>query len=253
VRLVAWNVNCRARATALPPALPRAVLSLVPDVVVLTEYVPARSHEELLDELETAGLSNVAMSDSEGSGKNRVLIASRYSIGAVSRLDPEPALHAASNYLHVRLVQKDPAENVDLLGIRIPYYKASSHWRTYWTWFSSHLRQLLAPRQIVIGDLNVDPFKPRASWMARELRAVVDLGWQLPSADGEWSYWSTGTRSKLDHALVGPGLRTMGARYVARNAEHVLAGPGPGEPLSDHAPLVIEVVEAPCSTSADQA
>lgn len=242
MRVVAWNVNCRARATPLPETLPGAVLSLLPDVVVLTEYVQARSHERLVGELRLAGLPNVAMSESDGSGKNRVLIASRYSISVGSRLDPEPVFHAASNYLRVRLEQHGDGGSVDLVGVRVPFYEIGSDWRTYWSWFGPHLGQLLTPRQIVIGDLNVDPFKPRVAWMAMELRRAVDRGWQFPVADGDWSYWSTrGPRSKLDHALVGPGLRITGARYITRNEHHVFAGPGPGKALSDHAPLVIEV------------
>ena len=39
MRIVAWNINHRAREKTIPDHLAAAIASLDPDVIVLTEYV----------------------------------------------------------------------------------------------------------------------------------------------------------------------------------------------------------------------
>jgi hypothetical protein len=51
LRIIAWNINHRARRKRIPAALPAGILSLDPYVVVLTEYVEGPDHERFCEDL----------------------------------------------------------------------------------------------------------------------------------------------------------------------------------------------------------
>ena len=51
LRILAWNLNHRARAKAIPSCLADVIASLEPDVIVLTEYVHRDTRRPFLDQL----------------------------------------------------------------------------------------------------------------------------------------------------------------------------------------------------------
>ena len=55
MRIVAWNINHRIREKAVPIQMTEAIVSLEPDVIVLTEYVHGPSCAAFLDELRRHG------------------------------------------------------------------------------------------------------------------------------------------------------------------------------------------------------
>src|SRR4051794_38710327 len=99
MRVLSWNVNHKTRLRAIPPAACEGLLSLRPDVIVLTEYVHGPTRAAFLDELATHGLGHRLVSTCTP-GENHVLIASR------TRLEPGPiqapaiAPSVPSNVLH---------------------------------------------------------------------------------------------------------------------------------------------------------
>src|ERR1700677_1159129 len=103
MRIVAWNVNHRTFAKPIPSAMADALLSLGPDVIVLTEYVRREEfpgHGFLCEGLRNVGFSHFQLSaetaahyDGKKSRRrsNQVFIASREPLDNGTRLIPEPA------------------------------------------------------------------------------------------------------------------------------------------------------------------
>jgi hypothetical protein len=215
-------------------AIPQAILSLVPDVVVLTEYVEGPCHADFCDALKAGGLPSQFYT---ASGRhNQVLIAAREaaSLGLLSA--PRNLSHAAPNWLHVRIAE--PA--LEIVGVRVPWYEAAEDVRAYWEWFETALPPWLYSHAVIIGDLNCDPQNPRGHG-PKSLRRLVAHGWKLPTPDGPGSYSSTNGRiSRLDHVLVSPAVNVTAATYIQSANGHVFMRPG-SCPLSDHAPLVLDI------------
>lgn len=243
MRILAWNINHRTRKKAVPARIPASILSLNPDVVVMTEYVEGPDHVAFCAALAAGGLS--VRFNSLGQGRhNQVLIASR-SVANLGTCAPPGTLgHAASNCLRVHLV----SPLLDLIGVRVPMYKSTTEIRSYWDWFGAAIEPLLASASVIIGDLNADPRRARGP-ASECLRRLVATGWQLPDPVGPWSYISTtGLTSRLDHALVSPDLTVTRAEYIVSANGFDFAGPGRGC-LSDHTPLILDIV-FPASDSA---
>ncbi len=233
MRIVAWNVNHRTRRKPVPEALPTALLALGPGLVVLTEYVVGPDHDAFCRALRVGGL-NARFMTCARAGYNQVLVATRYPAQAGVFSHPDPASHAASNCLHVRVL--DPA--LDLVGLRVPMYKTPAEVRAYWAWFEEGTRRFLSAPAVLVGDLNVDPDHPPGPG-SEALQRLQTLGWRIPVAAGPWSWTgSSGVTSRLDHALLSPHVTTKGAHYVDRVDGLVVAG---REGLSDHAMLVLDV------------
>jgi endonuclease/exonuclease/phosphatase family metal-dependent hydrolase len=248
IRIVAWNVNHRGRRMTLRAGISEGILSLAPDVVVLTEYVLGRDHEALCGALNAGGLSTQLRTEFLDEG-NQVLVASRPTASREAITPPESLEFASSNCLCVRI--SDPAFN--LLGLRVPFpsRKLVSNTRAYWDWLEAAIQRFLAEPSVVIGDLNVDPRhleRPGAQHLSR-LRGA---GWQMPDPIGPWSYFSKGHTSRLDHALVSRGISVESAEYVASQCGYRFAGPEPGC-MSDHAALLLDVAlrAAPEGDTAD--
>jgi hypothetical protein len=127
LRILAWNVNHRARPKHIAKGIAFGILSFSPDVVVLTEYVEGPDHPEFCSDLEAGGLGALFRTRIQGV-HNQVLIASR-SMATVGPFAPPDSLTpAASNCLHVRFA----SPSLDLLGLRVPMYKTGAEKRSYW-------------------------------------------------------------------------------------------------------------------------
>jgi hypothetical protein len=131
--------------------MPAAILSLSADVVVLTEYVPAEGDAFLREGLPSGGLEHIYMS-ARSVGHNQVLIVTRAVSELGEPLAREPASHAASNYLHIRLSLLD----ADIIGLRVPMYTRSADKRDYWDWLESACSEWIGRRMIILGDFNAD-------------------------------------------------------------------------------------------------
>jgi endonuclease/exonuclease/phosphatase family metal-dependent hydrolase len=234
VRIVAWNLNHRTGKKAIPSAVSQAILSLVPDVVVLTEYVEGPCHADFCDALKGGGLPSQFYT---ASGRhNQVLFAAREaaSLGPLSA--PRNLSHAAPNLLHVRLAE--PA--LEIAAVRVPWYKVAKDRHAYWDWFETALPPLLLSSAVIIGDLNCDPQGSRGRG-PKSLRRLAAQGWQLADPHGLGSYIShKGKTSRLDHALVSSAVNINAAAYIQSENGYIFMEPGLS-PLSDHAPLVLDV------------
>jgi endonuclease/exonuclease/phosphatase family metal-dependent hydrolase len=259
MRIVAWNVDHRSlpRRRPLKEEAVDALASLMPDVVVLTEYVEREehhtggpeeyTHQFLCDELARRGLRHHALSPAapfspvkQAPLPNRVLIASRgplelVPLDGVSGLAPP---WAVINHLHVSLVQV----GVEIIGLRVPYYESPREWDDYWKWFAERFEPLADRRAVIIGDFNGDPGRARSKGDKLFKSFLGDTKWQVPVPAGEWSYWGRADQkaSALDHALVAPSLRLRSAYYAIEEGGPRLFGPSKNW-LSDHAPLVLDI------------
>ena len=218
----------------IPTAVPQAILSLVADVVVLTEYVEGPRHADFCDALKVGGLP---IQFHTPSGRhNQVLIAARKGASLGPLGAPRELSNAAPNWLHVRLAE--PA--LDIVGVRVPWYDVAKDVRAYWSWFENALRPWQSSYAVIIGDLNCDPQNPRGHG-PKSLRRLVAHGWKLPTPDGPGSYFSPkGRISRLDHALVSPAVNVTAATYIQSANGYAFMKPGLC-PLSDHAPLVLDI------------
>jgi endonuclease/exonuclease/phosphatase family metal-dependent hydrolase len=236
MRLVAWNLGHQTRERPIRAGFNSAVLHLAPDVLILNEYVHGDSREPLLRALAEVGLAHVMLSARKGEN-NQILMASKYSLQAGDLHSPTVSDADSSNFLHVRIESK----SLEVVGVRVPAYPRREQNAAYWASLCKTAGSVIHRPIVYIGDLNADPAKKR-SVGGRHMVELARQGWQIPSSDGPWSYISrTGSTSRIDHALVSPGLRITQIRYVVELPRILLAGPKP-DAISDHAALVADVV-----------
>ena len=230
---MAWNVNHRARVRHIPEGLAPAILDREPDLVVLTEYVEGRDHEAFTERLADGGLIYPVLTP-QASGHNQVLIASRRRISRLDFPAPDTLGHASSNLLMVEV----PELNLQVVGLRVPFYLKAGDARFFWDWFEDALEALRDHPVVIMGDFNADPDKPRGRGSSH-LARLVNKGWQLPRPEGDWSYRSTtGKTSRVDHVLLAPGLVYGRVEYTMPGST-VFAVDKPV--LSDHAALLVEL------------
>ena len=215
--IVAWNINHRARETKIPDHLAEAIAALLPDVIVLTEYVHGLTRFAFHAKLAELGFCNLLMSDWR-KGENQVLIASRTALEAGPIRAPEIAPSVPSNALHVRL----PVESLEILGIRVPdYSKAPKIKRACWDWILQTAGDVRDRPFIIIGDFNTDP-KYSRNRCGDRIGMLVDSAWQLASPPDGSSFWTLGGHAvRIDHAFVSPHLAIGHAAYVTRSAIRV--------------------------------
>jgi endonuclease/exonuclease/phosphatase family metal-dependent hydrolase len=239
MKILAWNVNHRARPKAIPPGLGEAIGAMAPDLVVLTEYVPSDSHAGFLSALGTFGLLHTCISGAAPK-ENRVLIASRWPLEDGDIHTPPIAPSVPSNALHVYV----PDREVALLGIRIPdYSKEPALRRRCWDWLLDTARTMAARPFIIVGDLNTDPKYPRARCGDR-IGQLIDAGFIHASPAIGASYWTLrGLGVRIDHAFTTKSFNVLGAEYVTQVGQHVLVGSRAA--YSDHAALLVDVTMRP--------
>lgn len=235
MRIVSWNINHRARERRIPDQLVRAIEALVPDVVVLTEYVPGSSRASFLDALRALGLRNI-LTSAFAPRENHVLIAARSALEPGDIRAPPIAHAVPSNALHVRL----PEAGFELLGLRLPdYSKQPKTRRACWDWILHTAAAVRGRPFVLIGDFNTDPAYPRARCGDR-IGLLKDSGWQHQFPESPPSYRTPrGDGVCIDHAFVTPHFELRRVSYIAQAGTHVLFGAEGA--LSDHAALLIEL------------
>jgi hypothetical protein len=214
-----------------------ALVSLDPDVIILTEYVHGPFRLEFLTELKEHDFAYRLVSECRA-GENHVLIASRTALEAGTIRPPENIDHSVpSNALHARL----PHQGIDILGLRIPdYSKDPPTKRACWDWVLETAKCIKDRPSVLIGDFNTDPKYPKSKCGDRIGRLIED-GWQIASPTDGASHWSlNGHAVRIDHAFVTRHFVIAAADYIWERNGHVFAGKKPGA-LSDHAVLSIDI------------
>ncbi len=232
LRLAAWNIAHQIRQRSVPKAAIDALLSLGPDVLVLTEYVPGPDHERVVADLGDAGFARVHMSD-RVERQNQVLVATRTPSRRGYITPPGSRPQVPPNLLHV------VTPPMHVVGLRIPMFVRGDTQgeHEYREWLREQAPEWGQRPTVVIGDMNADP--ATRNWRGRLLVSYVTDGWTVVSPTEGWSYLGkTGHTSRIDHALLSPGLVATCTRYVTEVGGYAFAGV-PGA-LSDHAVLVVD-------------
>ena len=235
----------------LRDGLERAIGSLKPDLIVLTEYLTKPDvHEDFTEQLRTLGLRYSALSV-EDCNENRVSIAAKTTMQENSPTEDWGVLSARSNYLSVHL----PALGINLIGLRVPFYsgECTSEQRDYFrSAYGDWLQHSLAPFSdtptIVIGDFNFDPGKDESThaWIkscfTQKLFAAVDRSdpnakWFYCSPPGNERSFKSGSR--LDHALISRSLaEPISSRYISKKDGFIFLA---DHRASDHAAFEFEI------------
>jgi hypothetical protein len=95
MRILTWNVNHKTRQKDIPPRAVALLLSLAPDVVVLTEYVHGASRAGFLDAMAAGGLRFSLVSE-RAPNENQVLIQA-ISIPILPTPEPNAAIASANS------------------------------------------------------------------------------------------------------------------------------------------------------------
>lgn len=218
-----------------------ALVSLSPDVMVLTEYVPGKLHEKFTADLRSRGFVwTLSPASPAIRRQNQVLIASRTPItpGEIQAPLISPAF--PSNVLHVCI----PGMGFEVLGLRVPMPLNPEIRNKYWNWIYETAQQLRDCPAIILGDLNNDTGAkgPEGGVRFNQLKAG---GWYRAPASGK-SYWSKdgSVESRLDHALFSPHFEVSRAEYISEHGPFLFANTKPAnynpKAMSDHAILLVE-------------
>jgi endonuclease/exonuclease/phosphatase family metal-dependent hydrolase len=238
--IATWNLHHMTREALIPPGVLEVIAAVRPDVLVLTEYVDGGNRKAFISGLEALGYKK-PLASTNAHGHNQVLIACqvRHDRGHIEA--PTYTTSASSNFLHCHL----PDTGLHVIGVRAPYYKMAAERDRYW----EQLEQaILAGRNLdaaVIGDLNWQR-RERRTRRGLAIRRLLDEGFTMPIPEGPWSFMSAdgdGT-SVIDHAILSPSMRCISSRYIYQAGGHFLAGPALAKPISDHAMLWVDVVQA---------
>jgi exodeoxyribonuclease III len=258
VRVATWNVNSvRQRVPRLLPWLDQRR----PDVVCLqeTKLADAAFVELLGEELDARGYAVAA----HGQGQwNGVAILSRVGLGDVRRgLAGAPGWEGAAEARAIAAT----CGGVRVHSLYVPNGRTpgSEHYRYKLAWLGA-LREVVAAGPadaLVMGDMNVAPadddvFDPdayaghthvtapeREALLALGLRDVVRDRWPAARVFTYWDYragmFHKDLGMRIDLALASePVARRVAAAWVDRQARK---GTGP----SDHAPVIVDLDEAP--------
>ena len=238
-RILAWNLNHRSRPKRIPAGVFDAIRQLHPDILVLNEYVEGADHRRLRDDLRSMGLGCIQVSERRP-GHNQVLMASKFDFIVGTLLPPSNNCdsHGRTNLLAASF----HAPDFTLIGMRAPAYESAKQVRAYWGELSQTLKAIASRKVVVIGDMNGDPENAK-SIGGQHLVALIEAGWKIPRATGEWSYKadSGAYTSRIDHVVASPGIRAASASYITALPGIVVAGSRAEAALSDHAICLGEV------------
>ena len=232
-RILTWNVNHRIREKAIPPKMAAALLSLNPNVVVLTEFVPGPSREDFYHSLADGGLPHILCSTSTRP-HNHVLIASKTALKTGDIFAPLISPSMPSNALHVGLT----VEGFEVLGMRIPDFSRSPALRREcWDWIIQTTSSVKNRPFMLLGDFNTDPKYSKAR-CGDQIARLVGGGWQNASPAAGFSYWTLkGLGVRIDHAFFSNHFRILGTEYVEEANGYIFVGKSG---MSDHAALVVD-------------
>lgn len=251
MRLVTWNIRFGGRKKR--PEIVEALLREQPDVIALSEYMPAADSTGVaLQEMLAAAGYDFQVGPSEiVDGEYGALLASRWPVAACSNAPDE----FAHRWAHGRIAA--PSGEVEVAAVYIPTGAGdATRKRGMLDWLLQQSAQLQKGGPIVItGDFNCDHLddtgarnrlvgEPRFQRLfENEWR---DLYRELHPPGTAVSWWTPAkTAFRLDHVLAGPlGPAVVDVRYLTADA----LGPfvqTPNQPstrrLSDHAMVVTDL------------
>lgn len=214
----------------------KAIASLTPDVIVLTEYVPGPSHQRFIEQLDSYGFIYHVMSK-RIIKENQVFIAANTILESGNILAPTNIEKSVpSNVLHVHL----PHKGLDILGLRVPINKLKIK-RKNWDWIMTIAVENKDRPFVIMGDFNTDPeYQP--SQCGDRISQLVHEGWKHAMPQSGASYWDikTGNGKRLDHAFISRHFDVLDTKYIKSSGNFVFAGKK-SEAMSDHAVLLIEI------------
>ena len=158
---------------------------------------------------------------------NHILVSSRIRIERGSEQSPGFDVDAIANALHVRL----PDHDLDLLGLRIPAYKASTDVKRMWDWVNGVQTRYRNKRAILLGDLNVAPEGRARCRAARDGFAALVRDWRHVAPTEGASYFARRQGKvfpqSIDHLFITGELATNAPpRYVYRTESRRLVNDG---------------------------
>jgi endonuclease/exonuclease/phosphatase family metal-dependent hydrolase/GNAT superfamily N-acetyltransferase len=232
--VLSWNVGHRITRKPIPSALGEALISLGADVLFLNEFVDGGPDRDALrEQLRDAGYLYFATSTAPPR-HNQVFAASRLPIEIGDINAPtQPDSHAQTNFLHIRL----PGSDLDLIGLRAPAYKSAAERRAYWSDLTAILRGCAERALVVVGDLNLDPFRKASGDSIAFPEAEM---FRAVRPDGPWSFASlhdSSRNSRIDHVLHTGTVSISEPRYLYAAGGVDLAGTGSPH-KGDHAVLM---------------
>lgn len=238
MKLLTWNINHRTCNKKIPDNMAKAIASLSPNVVVLTEYVPGRSHQIFIEQLNSYGFTHHVMSK-RALRENQVFIASNTTLECGNILAPTNIEKSIpSNVLHVRL----PEMGFDILGLRVPDYSKQPRIKHQcWDWIMKVAAEKKNHPFVMMGDFNTDPDDSQAK-CGNRINQLKDNGWQHSMPSSGASYWAiiNGNGRRLDHAFVSRHFDVLAIEYISESGSYVFAGKK-SEAMSDHAVLLLEI------------
>jgi hypothetical protein len=228
---------------AIKSGFREAIALLQPDLLLLNEYVhDDELRASMMADLRLMGLGPPLVSDQvnrppsnpgeEPLRNNQIFAAARAPLRRGDLHGPTTADNGGvTNFLHVH------AEGVpfEIVGLLVPGYKGAEL-KAYWEAFATLAGEVSSRRILFVGDFNDDPDQAQTVG-GGTLASLRGTGWQLPRAEGAWSF-KTGTR--IDHALASSSMPKMSARYVSHEKNIILAGKE-SDAISDHAALVVDI------------
>lgn len=232
MRIVSWNLGHQTQERRLKPRLQEALALLVPDVLVLNEYVHGPSRDLFVEALRGQSLANLLVSERVGKN-NQILIASCVAMRR-GDLDGPPSADGGgeSNFLHVVI----PEYSLEIVGLRVPAYERRDELGAYWDGLARLMVSAEDRAIVFIGDFNADPDSTK-SVGSKQLASLRGRGWNVPSPSGAHSFKSG---ARIDHIAASKTVAALRAKYVDRIGAIKLCGAA-AEAISDHAPIVVDL------------
>jgi endonuclease/exonuclease/phosphatase family metal-dependent hydrolase len=247
MKLLTWNVNHRTKEKPIPPHMAKAIASLEPDFVVLTEFVDGFSRKNFFEELKKFGYTYNISNGADG--QNHILIAAKIPLidGDIkapvlkvtnSKGKEQETTALPSNVFHVKV----PKLDFDILGIRIPDYSKQPLLRkACWNWLLETAANNKDKPFVIMGDFNADP-DPRKSpaYFSKCLEELMKDKWQGASPKEGGSYWTIrgGMEKRLDHIFLSTHFSFRNPEYRTESGQYIFAKKPVA--MSDHAVLLVD-------------
>jgi len=245
MKFLTWNVNHRSQKKEIPPQIAESLISLEPDFIILTEYVPGPSHKRFMADLGSSGY-HCKVSSPDAVDENHIFVAAKIpftegeiqapKLTVTSRSGKiQEATSLPSNVFHIKI----PQPGFNILGVRIPDYSEQPLLRkACWDWLHDTTRKIHDEPFVILGDFNVDPCNS-PKYFQNCFNQITREGWQHMDQPGKESWWSAkGYGKRLDHALLSRHFQRRSSEYKTTSGKYVFAR-GPGA-MSDHAVLFVD-------------
>jgi len=238
MKLLAWNVNHRAKRQRVPLWIATAINAQAPDVIVLTEYVEGLDHGSFLATLNAGGLCTFTCSEQPGN-ENQVLIGSRYAQRRYALVTPDIHPSVPSNVLEVSLASPE----LTVLGFRMPAFEGKEHAlkRPTWNWLLGEADRLRARSALIVGDFNTAPDDPE-SHCGDCFETLIQGGWQhvRPASGYSWRHPQSRTERQIDHIFLSASLVPIRIEYLWGFERLTPKGASGKVGCPDHAMLVCD-------------